>query len=58
MTRKEAEQKIMEIIAKSAETGREDTLLYYEDLGLAFVEVYVMLCELEEMFGVKYQRQS
>lgn len=57
MTRKEAEQKIMEIIAKSAETGREDTLLY-EDLGLAFVEVYVMLCELEEMFGVKYQRQS
>ena len=55
MTRKEAEQKIMEIIAKSAETDREvkeDTLLY-EDLGLASVEVYVMLCELEEMFGVK-----
>lgn len=55
MTRKEAEQKIMEIIAKSAETDREiraDTLLY-EDLGLASVEVYVMLCELEETFGVK-----
>ena len=41
MTRKEAEQKIMEIIAKSAEADREvreDTLLY-EDLGLASVEV-------------------
>lgn len=54
MTKKEAEQKVLELIAKAAEAEtevREETLLY-EDLGLASVEVYVMLCELEETFGI------
>lgn len=54
MTVKEAKEKILEVIVESTETDmevKEDTALY-EDMGLASVEVYVMLCDLEEVFGI------
>ena len=54
MTIEEAKQKIIEVIVESTETDmevKEDTALY-EDMGLASVEVYVMLCDLEEVFGI------
>ena len=54
MTIEEAKQKIIEVIVESTETDMEigeDTELY-EDMGLASVEVYVMLCDLEEVFGI------
>lgn len=54
MTVEEAKEKILEVIVESTETDmevKEDTALY-EDMGLASVEVYVMLCDLEEVFGI------
>lgn len=48
-------KRTFEVIQESTETEEElseDTLLY-EDMGLASVEVYVMLCDLEEAFGIK-----
>lgn len=54
MTIEEAKEKILEVIVESTETDmevKEDTALY-EDMGLASVEVYVMLCDLEEVFGI------
>ena len=41
-------KRVFEVIRESTETEEEiseDTLLY-EDMGLASVEVYVMLCDL------------
>ena len=54
MTVEEVKEKTMEVIRESTETEldlTEDTGLY-EDMGLASVEVYVMLCDLEEVFGI------
>lgn len=47
-------KRVLEVIRKSTETEEEigeDTQLY-EDMGLASVEVYVMLCDLEEVFEI------
>ena len=48
-------KRVLEVIRKSTETEEEigeDTQLY-EDMGLASVEVYVMLCDLEEEFEIR-----
>lgn len=55
MTTETLKQKIFSVIAETAETDMqvaENTALY-EDLGFASIEVYVMLCDLEQAFGVK-----
>ncbi len=55
MSVEELKQKILEIIVESTETElevTEDTTLY-EEMGLASVEAYVLLSDLEEAFGVR-----
>ena len=55
MSIEELKQKILEVIAESTETElevTEDTTLY-EEMGLASVEAYVLLSDLEEEFGVR-----
>lgn len=55
MTVEEVKEKTMEVIRESTETEldiTEDTGLY-EDMGLASVEAYVLLCDLEDTFGIK-----
>lgn len=55
MSIEELKQKILEVIAESTETElevTEDTTLY-EEMGLASVEAYVLLSDLEEAFGVR-----
>ena len=55
MNVKELKQKILEVIMESTETElkvTEDTTLY-EEMGLASVEAYVLLSDLEEAFGVR-----
>ena len=50
MSIEELKQKILEVIADLELT--EDTTLY-EEMGLASVEAYVLLSDLEEEFGVR-----
>ena len=47
-------KRVFEVIRESTETEEEisEDTLRYEDMGLASVEVYVMLCDLEEEFGI------
>lgn len=55
MNVEELKQKILEVIMESTETElkvTEDTTLY-EEMGLASVEAYVLLSDLEEAFGVR-----
>ena len=55
MTVEEVKEKTMEVIRESTETEldlTEDTGLY-EDMGLASVEAYVLLCDLEDTSGIK-----
>lgn len=55
MSIEELKQKILEVITESTETElevTEDTTLY-EEMGLASVEAYVLLSDLEEAFGVR-----
>ena len=55
MNVKELKQKILEVIMESTETElkvTEDTTLY-EEMGLASVEAYVLLSDLEEACGVR-----
>ena len=55
MSIEKLKQKILEVIAESTETElevTEDTTLY-EEMGLASVEAYVLLSDLEEAFGVR-----
>lgn len=60
MSIEELKQKILEVIAESTESDlelTEDTTLY-EEMGLASVEAYVLLSDLEEEFGVRIQASA
>ncbi len=60
ITVSELKAKIIEEIAVSTETDLEITeeTALYEDMGLASMEAYVLLCDLEETFRVRIQASS
>lgn len=55
MSIQEVKEKIMDVIVESTETEikiTEETTLY-DEMGLASIEVVVLLNDLEETFGIK-----
>lgn len=47
-------RRVMQVIRESTETEEElsENTTLYEELGLASVELYVLLCDLEDAFGI------
>lgn len=48
-------KEVMKVIAESTETEMQITAgtHLYNDMGLASVEVYILLCDLEEAFHIR-----